>query len=248
MTNTRGVLYGRAKKQKEQNRVLAERFLAGESLHSLAAELKTDLVGVTRKIHRTVPSPASVEFERLAAIARPPIKGTVRIFAPGPKRWTAKVDAADFHWITGLVWTVNDAGYLRNVGTNTRLHRVLMQAPEDKFVDHKNGDRRDNRRENLRLTDKAGNCRNMHSTKRTRRGQFKGVTTNFQCGRLRYVARISVGKDANGKERKFTGSLRLTEAEAARDYDRLALEHFGEFAATNFPRSDYVVAKEEQPQ
>lgn len=229
--------HGEARRRFETNRELAARFLAGASLQFLATEERSTVDHISRRLRSFVESPAAVEYARLQA--QPPINvnGTVRIFSP--RGWRAKIDAADFHWITGLVWTPNDQGYLRNPATRRRLHVVLMNPPRERLVDHRNGDTFDNRRENLRVTDKSGNCRNMRSTARTRRGQHKGVTTNFQGGNLRYLAQITVGKRADGRERRITGPLRHTESEAARDYDLLALEHFGEFAATNFPRSAY---------
>jgi hypothetical protein len=42
-----------------------------------------------------------------------------------------------------------------------RLHRVLMDAPCDRKVDHKNGDAFDNRRSNLRIVTQKQNARNI---------------------------------------------------------------------------------------
>lgn len=51
-------------------------------------------------------------------------------------------------------------GYVRNSKTRKYLHRELLNAQKGEIVDHINGDRTDNRIENLRITDYYGNSRN----------------------------------------------------------------------------------------
>lgn len=43
-----------------------------------------------------------------------------------------------------------------------KLHRFLMNAPNDKVVDHINGDTLDNRKSNLRVTDHFENMQNLN--------------------------------------------------------------------------------------
>ena len=51
------------------------------------------------------------------------------------------------------------------------MHRVVMNAPKGMDVDHKNGDRLNNCKENLRICTRAQNCRN----KRTRSDSASGI-------------------------------------------------------------------------
>lgn len=53
----------------------------------------------------------------------------------------------------------------------TYLHRLVLSAPKNLQVDHINGDKLDNRKENLRLCKSASNSRN----KRQINGEYKGV-------------------------------------------------------------------------
>jgi hypothetical protein len=103
------------------------------------------------------------------------------------------------------------------------LHRVLMDAPPGMEVDHRDGDKLNNTRSNIRL---ATHTQNQQNRRRCRGGssRFKGVLIHSN----RYIeAYIGVeGKNL------YIGSY-STEEEAARAYDAAAIEFFGEFAATN---------------
>ncbi len=99
-------------------------------------------------------------------------------------------------------------------------HDILGVEPsEDVWVDHINGDARDNRRENLRLSSPRQNSWN----KRPKAGKFKGVFAR----RKRFVARIKVGS----KIINLGGFA--TAHEAADAYDAAAAKYFGEFAWLN---------------
>lgn len=104
------------------------------------------------------------------------------------------------------------------------LHRFVLDAPADVFVDHRNGVRSDNRRCNLRLCTHPENMRNRKAPSHSKTG-VKGVAQHG--GRFR--ARIVV----DGKQRVI-GSFETLE-QAARAYDAAATRHFGEFARLNYP-------------
>ena len=114
-------------------------------------------------------------------------------------------------------------------GKIVRMHRLLLDFPALE-VDHINGDTLDNRRANLRPANKrqqAGNSRadrNGHSTSR-----FKGVSwwTN------RRLRSGGYWKAAIAIDRKTTVKYRKTEIEAAKAYNEMARQHFGEFARLN---------------
>ena len=106
------------------------------------------------------------------------------------------------------------------------LHRFIMEAQPGEEVDHINGDGLDNRRSNLRLCTHAENQHNRGKQKNNKSG-YKGVS--LTSGGKRYTALIK----ANGIQHRlgyFTDPV-----DAARAYDKAALELHSEFALLNFP-------------
>ena len=126
-------------------------------------------------------------------------------------------------------------GYCYAVNGNRRnsVHRVVMNAPPDMDVDHINGDRLDNRKQNLRVCTRAQNSSNKKLRRDSQSG-FKGV---YQRKSGRYQAYIGIPGTAGKHE---TLGIYDTAEEAARVRDRRAIELQGEFAYTNFPISDYL--------
>lgn len=101
------------------------------------------------------------------------------------------------------------------------MHKLL--GPEGaKRVDHRDGNRLNNRRGNLRSCTPTENQRNSRPRK-TRGLPYKGIKS--------YRGRFDSSIRVNGR-RLFLGSFDTPE-DAARAYDAAALEHFGEFARTN---------------
>ncbi len=109
-------------------------------------------------------------------------------------------------------------------------HRVIwaMQtgAWPTAHVDHINGDRGDNRWDNLREASHMENCRNRRASSNST-SKYLGVCWNKQAGKWR--ARINVdGAIYN------LGDF-ASEEVAAKVYDVAARHHFGQFARPNFP-------------
>jgi hypothetical protein len=97
-----------------------------------------------------------------------------------------------------------------------------LNAPDGWEVDHRNGDRTDNRRCNLRLCDKSQNIGNSKIRVDNTSG-FKGV---IKLGNS-WVAKIHFSnKDIH------IGCYRTSE-DAAYAYNQAALKYFGEFAFLN---------------
>lgn len=131
--------------------------------------------------------------------------------------------------ILGHAWRIKPnkhTSYVRRYekSKDVLLHRVLMSPPPSLFVDHKNGNGLDNRRENLRLATREQNGMNRLRGKRGKSG-FIGVYPN--CGRWRAMV-------ATETKRINIGQFDTPE-EAARARDALAVSVYGEFATLNFP-------------
>lgn len=110
-------------------------------------------------------------------------------------------------------------------GKTVYLHRLVMGAETGQEVDHINGDGLDNSRENLRIATRSQNCANR--TDYRPKSGFRGVYA--QPHGHTWQVKISVGG------RMVRGGNFADPEAAARKYDELAREHYGEFAVLNFP-------------
>lgn len=104
------------------------------------------------------------------------------------------------------------------------MHRLIMKAPPEVFVDHRNRDSLDNRKENLRICSNGQNLGNS-TIPHTNTSGFKGVSRNRQRDKWRATIQI------NGTSKQIGVFQQPKDAAAA--YDDAALKHFGEFALTN---------------
>ena len=74
------------------------------------------------------------------------------------------IDINDYDKVKKYTWHVDKGGYVitKTNGRTIKLHRYLLDLLADKQweVDHINRNKLDNRRKNLRLSDRSGNCIN----------------------------------------------------------------------------------------
>ncbi len=89
-------------------------------------------------------------------------------------------DDPDADWIHNLRWEIDKDGYAvsRRKGREDRrklMHRLVMGASALDIVDHRNGNRLDNRRTNLRFCTRSQNGINAGVKKNNTSG-FKGVS------------------------------------------------------------------------
>jgi hypothetical protein len=145
------------------------------------------------------------------------------------------LDDVDVERFGLMPWKVDKSGHVAwNTWIDGRpktllLHREIFGAKPGQLLDHKNRDKLDNRRENIRLADARGNAANRDPQRTNKRhSRYKGVT--FHGQRKRWQA-------ACGK--RYLG-LFASEESAALAYDRAAREAFGEFARPNFGTDGWV--------
>ena len=139
----------------------------------------------------------------------------------------AYVDAPDYERLSQYNWSYR-AGYAGCCikGKSVFMHRLIMNTPKGKVVDHVDGNRLNNCRANMRnCTPGENRCNQAKRIGSISR--YKGVFYLERTGK--YYAKIR----QRGKE-YWLGCFD-DEEEAARAYDRKAVELFGEFARLNFP-------------
>ena len=66
-----------------------------------------------------------------------------------------KIDIEDVEGLIGKNIFLMSTGYVSIYPGNVGIHRFLLNAKNGELVDHINGDRSDNRRKNIRITDNS---------------------------------------------------------------------------------------------
>lgn len=133
------------------------------------------------------------------------------------------IDTSDYDKVKGRYWTFNSQGYVITVENkkHIRLHRVLMNPPDGKVVDHINRIKCDNRKSNLRICNQRLNTYNASIKKNNVSGQT-GVSKIKTTGKFR--ARIFV----DGREKNLGHYESFEEAVTARI--KAEKQYFGDFA------------------
>lgn len=152
----------------------------------------------------------------------------------------ALIDCADVALVTEHEWTPWMDG--RRVYARTSInrkhmamHRLIMAAPRDRQIDHKNHNGLDNRRENLReCTNQQNRFNSRHRLDAVSR--FKGVS--FHRAGARWQATIGIDS------KLIHLGLFDAERDAAIAYDYAARRLHGEFACLNFPDQEHPYPRE----
>ena len=115
------------------------------------------------------------------------------------------------------------------------LHREIMNPPKGLLVDHENGDSLDNRRANLRLATHSQNIHNRRKIRTKTASIYIGIYFDRRLGK--WTAKIR-----HQKKRIYLGCFN-SEIDAARAYDKAALEYHKEFARLNFTENSQSSSK-----
>lgn len=143
------------------------------------------------------------------------------------------IDDEDFELISRYKWytqkgnngIIYAATYSANNNNRIKMHRLIMGITNPKIeIDHIDHDGLNNQKQNLRLCSHQQNSMNQRKTKGT--SKYKGVywdkERNKRGVRIGYnYKKINLGR--------FDEQI-----DAAKAYDKKAIELFGEFAQTNF--------------
>ena len=150
----------------------------------------------------------------------------VAIVALTKDAW-ALVDKEDELRVCAHGWCLHTGGY--GVATvdnqNTLLHRFIMQAAEDQYVDHINGERLDNRKANLRLCDNAESNWNKPIIRKGG-SRYRGVSWHKRAEKW-------ITQTNHRGEYHYMG-LHRYETIAALAYDCYVRARRAQYAVTNF--------------
>lgn len=157
----------------------------------------------------------------------------------------ALVDAEDYERLSEYSWCYDVNGYAYRRKTTgyyeseliSMHHEILEDIPTGMVVDHKNRNKLDNRKTNLRVTTQSNNSANSPPRKGT--SKYKGVHWSKEY--KRWVAKIE-------KEGKYYHlGLFDCEENAAISYNQKAKELYGEYAYLNKTTRSYIDESKERP-
>ncbi len=149
----------------------------------------------------------------------------------------ALVDDGDCKWLSQWKWSAQKSNRkwyaIRslykdgNKIATIRMHREILNTPKGREVDHINHNGLDNQRCNLRVCTHQQNMQNQRENRNTS-SRFKGIYFEKACSNRPWRAQLRHNNTTH-----HLGDF-TDEIDAAKAYDRKAIELFGEFACTNF--------------
>lgn len=132
----------------------------------------------------------------------------------------ALIDLEDINKVKQYKWSLKDNGYVLCKSKKIRLHRLIMDCPDNMVVDHINHNPLDNRKDNLRICTQHQNSMNRCKLS----NNSSGVTGVYWNKRSNKWASTITHND----RRIFLGSFN-TKEEAIRARKNAEIEYFGEY-------------------
>jgi hypothetical protein len=135
-------------------------------------------------------------------------------------------DDEDFDLLSSISWTYTHGYATKSQWKQESLfaHKLVMNVSQGQMVDHKDRNKLNNQKDNLRLCTDSQNQANKTKSKNNKSG-YKGVCWNKS--KQRYVARIGVNN------KKVECGEFKSPHDAAIAYNNKAVELYGEFAVLN---------------
>lgn len=148
------------------------------------------------------------------------------------------VDDEDYEWLSQYnwyahcdSWGINWYAVRKEHGQDVIMHRVILNALPEQEIDHRDRNGLNNQKYNLRFATPQQNRANQRK-RLSGKSNFQGVY--FYSNRNKpWRAQISYSGIRN-----HIGYFE-SEEDAARAYDEIAQEIFGEFAGLNFPEKTF---------
>jgi hypothetical protein len=162
----------------------------------------------------------------------------MKIKLNGNKGGFTLVSKKDYEDLIKYKWHQNHAGYAQGHvnGISVRMHRYIMKCSAGKIVDHINGDKLDNRRENLRICTTQENSQNIKVYKTKTSSKYRCVFYDKVWNKW-WVQKVV------NKKACYIGAFK-TELEAAEAFDMFILKN-NIPTSLNFPekREEYLSRK-----
>lgn len=163
------------------------------------------------------------------------------IITVGHNRVKFEISNEDYVWVSMFKWYYSPKkkyifrlASINGVRKTIVLHQEIMarlSTETGELIDHKDTNRLNNRRDNLRWSTRSKNMQNTNPNKtykkREKASRFKGVSKRREAWRM--TIKLPDGTKIDERHE--------TEEAAARAYDSYASKYFGEFARLNFPGS-----------
>jgi len=153
---------------------------------------------------------------------------TAQTRSDAKRKFNVAVDDEDYEYLKQFNWQVDKYNCVKThknaLLKDYLIHRIIMKAPKDLEVDHIDGDRLNNQKNNLRLVQSSQNKMNRGPRKDCKSG-YKGVS--FHKQNENWCARIKT----NGKYLHL-GCFN-NKIDAAKAYNEAAVKYFGNYAWLN---------------
>lgn len=128
-------------------------------------------------------------------------------------------DLEDYDKIKDYCWFVNSEGYIVGGKKSIKIHRLIMNCPSNKVIDHINHNKADNRKYNLRICNQSQNILNKSPSKRNTSG-VTGVVYFYN----KWRAQIKV------KGRHISLGMFDNKEDAIKARKEAEAKYFGEYA------------------